>query len=92
MTTRQKLAVAAKQVVMRARIVGKRATKQLIEAADEALVAQGKAARARQRNRAFKAALKKVGKTLAIAGTAAVTVMAARATVRAARHRKSVSE
>jgi hypothetical protein len=92
MTKKQKLAVAAKRVVIRARIVGKRATKQLIEAADEALVAQGKAARARQRNRAFKAALKKVGKTLAIAGTAAATVMAARASARAARRRSAVVE
>ena len=82
MRTKQKLTVAANRAVVRARIAGKRAAKQLIAAADEALVAQGKAARARQRKRAFKAALKKVGKTLAIAGTAAVTVMAVRAGAR----------
>jgi hypothetical protein len=92
MTTKEKLAVAAKRAMVRARIVGKRATKQLIEAADEALVAQGKAARARQRKRAFKAVLRKVGKTLAIAGTAAATVAAARATARAVRRRTVVSE
>ena len=92
MTTKLKLSIAAKQAAVRARIVGKRATKQLIEAADEALVAQGKSARTRQRKRAFKAALKRVGKTLAIAGTAAATLLAARATARAARRRSGMSE
>ena len=84
MTTKQRLAGAAKRAAVRARIVGKRAAKQLLKAADEALVAQGKAARARQRKRAFKAALKKVGKTLAIAGSAAVAVIAVRSRARAA--------
>lgn len=87
MTTKQKLAIAAKRAAARARIVGKRATKQLLEAADEALVAQGKAARARQRKRAFKAALKKVGKSLAFAGTAAAAVVAVRAAARAGQRR-----
>jgi cob(I)alamin adenosyltransferase len=92
MTTKQKLAIAAKRAVVRARIVGKRAAKQLIEAADEALIAQGKAARARQRKRAFKAALKKIGKTVVIAGTAAATVLAARAAARRAERRATVSK
>ena len=92
MTSKQKLAAAAQRAVVRARIVGKRATRQLIEAADEALVAQGKAAKARQRKRAVKAAFKKLGKTLVIAGTTAATVMAVRAGVRAGQRRATVSK
>jgi hypothetical protein len=74
MTTKQKFSAAAKQT-----------TKRLFAAADAALVAQGKAARARQRRRARKAGLKTVAKTIAIAGVAAAAAMGVRATARAAR-------
>lgn len=88
MTTKQKvvLALAAGRAISRARVAGKKAAKRLIVAVDDALVAQGKAARARQRKRAFKAALKKIAKTVAVAGTATATVAA----VRAVRRRTSV--
>jgi len=76
MTTKQKLAAATKQAKQR-----------LIEAADAALVAQGKAARARQRKRARKAALKTVAKTVAFAGAATAAVLGARAGARALRRR-----
>lgn len=76
MTTKQKLAAATKQAKQR-----------LIEAADAALVAQGKAARARQRTRARKAALKTVAKTVAFAGAATAAVLGARAGTRALRRR-----
>ena len=87
MTTKQQLAAATKRAGALARVAGKRATKRLIEAADAALVAQGRAARARQRKRARNAALKAVGKTMAVAGAAAGTVVAARAGARALRRR-----
>jgi hypothetical protein len=80
MTTKQKLTAVAQH-----------ATTRLVAAADAALVAQGKAARARQRKRALKAALKAVGKTVAMAGTAAATVMAARAIAGAMRRRTARS-
>ena len=64
MTTTERLAALAKRMAV---------------AADAALVAQGKAAKARQRKRALKAALKIVGKTTLLAGAAAATVVAARA-------------
>jgi hypothetical protein len=74
MTTKQKLTAAAKQ-----------AKNRLIAAADAALVAQGKAARVRQRR------LKTVAKTIAIAGTATAAVLGARATARAVRQRAAVT-
>jgi hypothetical protein len=80
MTTKQKLTAAAK-----------RAKTQLIEATDAALVAQGKAARARQRSRARKAALKAVAKTMALAGTAAAAVIGVRAGARAMRRRAATT-
>jgi len=80
MTTKQKLTAAAKE-----------AKKRLIVAADAALVAQGKAARARQRKRARKAALKTVAKTMAIAGAATSAVIGVRATVRTVRERNALS-
>jgi hypothetical protein len=87
MTTKQRLAAASGRAIVRVRIVGKRAARQFVAAADAELVKQGKAAKARIRKRAVLAALKKVAKTVAIAGTAAATVMAARATRRAVRRR-----
>jgi hypothetical protein len=87
MTTRQRVVAIAGRSIARARIAGKGAAKRLVAAADAELVKQGKAARARQRKRAVKAALKKVMKTIAIAGTAAATVLAARVTSRAVRRR-----
>jgi len=89
MTTRQKvvLAVAAGRAVARARVAGKKAAKRLIIAADAALVAQGKAARARQRKRAMKATRKRVEHKVARARNAAATVVAVRATRRAVRRR-----
>lgn len=83
MTTKQRLALATKRALARARVAGRLATKRLIAAADAELVKQGKAARARIRKRAAKAAFKRVAKGVAIAGAAAATMMAARATVRA---------
>ena len=80
MTTKEKLAAATKQAKQR-----------LIEAADVALVAQGKAARARQRKRARKAALKTLAKAVAVAGAATGAVIAARATARAVRQRAAGS-
>lgn len=80
MTTKQKFKAAAQQT-----------TKRLIAAADAALVAQGKAARARQRKRARKAALKTVAKTVAIAGAAAAAVIGARAGARAMRRRAALT-
>lgn len=80
MTTKQKVTAAAKQ-----------ATKRLIAAADEALVAQGKAARARQRKRARKAALKTLGRTIALAGTVTAVVLGTRATARAVRRRSPLA-
>jgi hypothetical protein len=80
MTTKQKLTAAAKQ-----------AKKRLIAAADAALVAQGKAARARQRRRARKAALKTIAKTVAIAGAAAAAVIGARASARAMRRQAALT-
>lgn len=91
MTTKQRLALATKRALARARVVGKLATKRLIAAADAELVKQGKAARARIRKRAAKAAFKKVAKRVAIAGAAAATMMAARATVRALRRRAALT-
>lgn len=91
MMKKQKVAMAARVAVARARRAGKVAAKRLIVATDAMLVAQGKAARARQRKRAVKAALKKVAKTVAIAGTAAATAMAARAAVRAARRQAALT-
>lgn len=76
MTTKQKLAAATKHAKQR-----------LIEAADAALVAQGKAARARQRKRARKTALKVVAKTVAYAGAATAALIGARAGARALRRR-----
>ena len=78
MTMKEKLAAA-----------GARAAKRLVVATDAALVAQGKAAKSRQRKRALKAALKAVGTTALVAGTAAATVAAARAAVRVVRRRKA---
>jgi len=85
MTNMQKrrLAIAARRALARARVEGRKAAKRLIVAADAALVAQGKAARARQRKRALKAALKAAGRTLLVAGAATATVLAARAVKRA---------
>lgn len=91
MTTRQRLALATKRALVRARIVRILATKRLIAAADAELVKQGKAARARIRKRAAKAAFKKVAKRVAIAGAAAATMLAARATVRAVRRRAALT-
>ena len=90
MTTRQKVVAITGRTIARARIAGKAAAKRVVAAADAELVKQGKAARARQRKRAVKAAFKKVVKTIAIAGTAAATVIAARATTRAVRRRAAV--
>lgn len=80
MTTKQKLVIATK-----------RAKQRLIEAADGALVAQGKAARARQRKRARKTAFKAVAKTLAFAGAATAAVIGARAGTRALRRRAAAT-
>ena len=91
MTTKQRLALATTRALARARVAGKLATKRLIAAADAELVKQGKAARARIRKRAAKAAFKKVPKRVAIAGAAAASVMAARATVRAVRRRAALT-
>ena len=84
MTTRRRVVVITGRAIARARIAGKAAAKRFVAAADAELVKQGKAARARQRKRVVKAALKKVAKTIAIAGTAAAAVMAARAVRRRA--------
>lgn len=91
MTTRKRLTLAMKRALARVRVAGKLATKRLSAAADAELVKQGKAARARIRKRAAKAAFKKVAKRMAIAGAAAATMMAARATVRAVRRRAAVT-
>jgi len=80
----KRLAAAGRRAMMVARIMGKRTARQLLAAADAELVRQGKAAKARMRKRAVKAALKQVAKTVAIAGTAAAAVMAARAVRRRA--------
>ena len=84
MKTRKRVVILTGRAIARARIAGESAAKRMIAATDAALVAQGKAARARQRKRAVKAAFKKVAKTVAIAGTVAATVMAARAVRRRA--------
>ncbi|HWC74886.1 MAG TPA: hypothetical protein VG454_13205 [Gemmatimonadales bacterium] len=78
--TKKTLKVLAERAASRARIAGKKASKQLVTAVDDALVAQGKAARARQRKRAFKSALKVVGKAALVLGAGAATVAAVRAT------------
>lgn len=93
MTSQQKkkLVIAARRALARARVEGRKAAKRLIVAADAALVAQGKAARARQRKRAFKAALKAAGRTMLVAGAATATVLAARA-VKHARQAKAWRE
>ena len=88
MTMRQRVVAITGRAMARARIAGKAAAKRFVAAADAELVKQGKAARGRQRKRAVKAALKKVVKTVAIAGIAAATVIAARAV----RRRRSVRE
>ena len=84
MTKRQKkkLTIAVGRALAHARMSGRRAAKRLVVAVDAALVAQGKAARARQRKRAFKAALKTAGRTVLLAGAATATVFAARAAKR----------
>ena len=87
MTTKRQIARVTRRAVARARVAVRLAATRLIVATDEALVAQGKAARIRQRRRAVKAALKAVAKSVAIAGTAAATMMAARATARAVQRR-----
>lgn len=87
MTTRQRVVAMTGRTIARARIAGKAAVKRIVATADAELVKQGKAARARQRKRVVKAALKGLVKTIAIAGTAAATVIAARATTRAVRRR-----
>ncbi len=79
MTKQEKLGAATSQAAARARAAGTKATKRFIAAADAMLVAQGKAAKIRQRKRAVKAALKTAGKTALVAGTAAAAVMAVRA-------------
>ena len=79
--------MTTKQVIARARIVRELAARKLIEARDAALVAQGKAAKIRQRKRAVKAALRKIGKAVVMAGAAAATVAAAKAARRALRRR-----
>lgn len=84
MTTRQRVVVTAARAIARARIAGKTAAKRFVAAADAELAKQGKAAEGRMRKRAVKAALKKVAKTVAIAGTAAAAVLAARAVRRRA--------
>ena len=81
---KKKLAIAARRALARARVEGRKAAKRLIVAADAALVAQGKAARARQRKRAFKSVLRTAGRTLLLAGAATATVLAARAVKRRA--------
>ena len=68
----------------RARVAGKKATTRLAVAVDTALIAQGKAARARQRKRALNSALKVARKAVLVAGAAAATVVAVRASKRAA--------
>ena len=89
MKTREKVVALTGRALARARIAGKAAAKRLVAATDAALVEQGKAARARQRKRAVQSALKKVAKTMAIAGVAAATIVTARAAVRN-RRRKTV--
>ena len=76
MTAKQKLVAATKD-----------AKRRLIEATDAALVAQGKAARARQRKRTRKSALKTVAKVVAFAGAATAAVIGARVSTRGARRR-----
>lgn len=66
---------------------GTKVAKRLMVAADAALVAQGRAAEARQRRRALKATLKVVRGTAVVAGVAAATVLAVRARARAAQRR-----
>jgi hypothetical protein len=83
MTTKERLAAATKRAVVRGRIMGRVTAKRLIAAADAELVKQGKAAKARIRRRRVRAVLKTVAKTVAIAGTAAATVLAVRARRRA---------
>jgi hypothetical protein len=81
MTSKQKKKL--ERALARARVSGTSAAKRLVVAVDAALVAQGKAARARQRKRAFKAALRTAGRTALLAGAATATVFAARAVKRA---------
>lgn len=88
--TKKALKAVSGQAMARARTAGKGAAQRLAIAADAALVEAGQAAKRRQHSRAVKAALKVVGKAVVIAGTAAATVMAARA-LRAARARKTAS-
>ena len=83
--------MTTRQVVTRVRIAGKSAAKKLIEATDAALVAQGKAARIRQRKRAVRAAVRRVVTSVAIVGAAAATVVAAKA-VRARRPRSAARQ
>lgn len=91
MTTKQRLATTTKRAMARARVAGKLVTKRLIAAADAELVKQGKAARARIRKRAAQAAFKKMAKRVAIAGAAAATMVAVRASVRAVRRRAALT-
>lgn len=88
MTTKQRLTAATKEAATRIRTAGRKTAKQLVAAADAALVRAGDAAKARQRQRAMKTALKTAGKAAVVAGTAAATILAARAAVRAARREK----
>ena len=81
MTTKQKLTAATKQVAVRARAAGRRAAQRIVAVSDRVFVTAGDAAKARQRKRAVKAALKTVGKAALVVGTAAATALAARAAV-----------
>lgn len=58
--------------------------------ADAFLVKTGQAAQMRQRKRATKAALKTAGKVMLVAGTAAATVVTARAVMRNVRRTTTV--
>lgn len=79
MTTKEQVKAATKRAAARARSAGTKAAKRLVAATDAALIAQGKAAKARQRQRAIKTALKVGGEAAVLAGAAAATVLVARA-------------
>jgi len=81
-TTKRRIVTGAKMAAAAASVAGRKAAKRVADVADGVLVKAGNAARHRQRVRATKATLKKVGKIALVTGAAAATVVGVRAAVR----------
>jgi negative regulator of sigma E activity len=83
---RKKITGAARDAMQMA---GKRVREQVSKAVDAELIAQGKAAKSRQRARTTKKFLKTVGKLAAAAGAVAATVAVARSGNKSAKGRRA---